>query len=189
MTTPSPTPAEITDAIRRLAALKLLDDRRTRLDLELKAARKNWADELGEKSKELHGAIEAPNPGKLKECKIQLNTIRDLYLERKDMEAAKKTELDAVTSKVNKVGAAIVELIRADPEDLQQELELDEMVGPSLNMTGDTAKMVGEAIQDLTREGAEITPDVKDLHDQIAEMGLHTGPRLVDEGQAPGPGG
>ena len=178
--TATPSPIESMDAVRRLAALRILDARKERLDLRLKAKRKEWADALGEQTKALHETIEQPNPGKLKEAKDRLDRIRSLYERRKEMENEKKKEIDAITTQTNRVEAAIVELIRSDPDDMQQELELDDKASPTLNMTADTAKEVGEAIQDLTREGAEITADVEDLKTQLKDMGLAS-LRLVDD--------
>lgn len=175
-----PNPIESKDAVERLAALRLLDSRKTRLGIEVGAARKKWADDLGDKSKELHKQIELPNPGKFTEAKKRLDLIRSLFEERKEIEAAKKIQLDKLTAETKKTEAAIVELIRSDLDDNQQELELEGSAGPKLNMSPDTAKMVGAAITSVRDDGGELSPSEEGLADTLSEMGVF-GLSLVDD--------
>lgn len=163
-------PKQSMDAVRRLAALRILDGRRERLELELKAKRKEWADTLTGLSKALHALIEKPNPAK-KDCPKRLNQIRAAFNERQEAEKEKAKEVDAITSRLKRVEAAIVELIRHDPDDDQMELDVEDKAG-SLNMTTDTAKAVHESISDQVRQGGELTPDVEDLRKQLDGMGL-----------------
>lgn len=173
-------PKQNMDAVRRLAALRTLDARQERLELEVKAKRKEWADILTEQSKVLHGLIEKPNPAK-KDCAGRLNQIREAFELRQESEKTKAKEIDSLTSRLKKVEAAMVELIRHDPEDDQMTLDVEE-TADGLNMTTDTATAVHEAIGDQLRQGGELTPDMKDLKGQLDGMGLST-PALaiVDE--------
>jgi predicted ribosome quality control (RQC) complex YloA/Tae2 family protein len=158
------------DAVRRLAALRALDARKERLDLTLKATRKQWADTLTEKTQTLHKLIEKPNPAK-KDCANRLNEIREAFEARQEAEKQKQREVDEITSRQKKVEAAMVELIRHDPEDDQMTLDV-ENTEDGLGMTTDTATAVNDAIGDHVKQGGEMSPDLEDLKGQLDGMGL-----------------
>lgn len=160
------------DARARLSALRVLDGRKQRLETELKSTRKTWSDALTELTKAMHELIDQTNPVKSSDCRTRLNEIREAREEKQQAEADKKKEIDSVTSRVSRVDAAMVELIRTDTDD-QMGLDLGgNEVSPGLRMTSDTAETVGAALSTIKDDGGELSPDLAELELALESMGM-----------------
>lgn len=173
-------PLKSMDAERRLSALRLLDQRKERLALQMNAERQKWRETITESTKAWHKTIRAPVPGKLADCKARISQIQDGLAEREDLQKQKKRKIDAIKTQIERAETAFLELLRSDPDSPQMELDVDEKM-VDLGMSPQAAKEVGKSIKDLRDEGAELGDDVVDLEKQLEEMGM-TGLRLVDDG-------
>ena len=169
--------ADVTEVIeqtatQRLLALRLLSNRKQRLDLQLKAQRHKWREKLEELTKSLHGLIDdIPVPED--QAGDLLEYIRHAYDERKRADSLKKRELDTTKAAIAQLEAAIHETIHADPAVPQMNLDLtEEQEGAQPWLVGDTGAQVKLAIEDHGSTGAEITADMDDLRGRLEELGV-----------------
>jgi len=168
---------------QRLLALRALSTRRQRLEHQLKSQKLKWRERLDELSRALHDLIEEQVPAKPAQCKNSLVAIQEAYEARRTAVAEKKADIDATTTKIAAVDAAMYEMIHAEPGS-QMDLELggDPDEGGPRWLTSDTGRQVSRAIADLGDDDA--SADMADLRarlDELGVAGLTLAPEAGDE--------
>jgi len=152
-----------------LLSMRLLEQRRERLEKSKNDASKRFADNLTDVSRDLHDLIESTAPIEDAECRERLLEIKDLFAARKDLENRKKIELDKIKATIAENDAAFHECLRAEPS-AQQTLGFGDGK-PTLGVSPQSELAISSAIDEVIELGTPETDSLTELRSMLTTLG------------------
>jgi hypothetical protein len=172
-------------ASQRLQALVLLHQQYQRAALSLKAWQADRRASLAEETARLNAAIEdaeplTARPASPAEYEGTITAIWEAYQKREGVDTDTQIEVDRFKAKVARIEAAMTELLRvsAPTDQVPLDLDPDGDAPEGLVMSVDSAKAVGDALEEHVREGGQVTADMEAVKERLRLMGVE-GLRLV----------
>lgn len=154
-------------ARRLLVAMRLLDQRRTRMETEQGDTRKKFAERLKEATQSLNEEIQAEPPLDDADCREQLQEIKTRFKSREAIKDAKKLELDKIKAAIAEIKSAIAECMRVEPEQISFEF-LDQA---GLGVSEAASRQVFSAVEDAIGMGAPPEGPLLELREMLVAFG------------------